>query len=119
MPRVKRGVTAHRRHKKVLKQAKGYYGARSRVYRVAKQAVTKAGQYAYRDRKQRKRYFRALWIQRINAAAREHGISYSRMIAGLKRQNIEIDRRVLADLAVHEKEAFAQLAEQAKAALAA
>lgn len=119
MPRVKRGVTAHRRHKKVLKQAKGYYGARSRVFRVAKQAVTKAGQYAYRDRKQRKRFFRALWIQRINAAARDNGLSYSKMIAGLKRQNIEIDRRVLADLAVHEKEAFAALAEQAKAALAA
>lgn len=119
MPRVKRGVTAHRRHKKVLKQARGYYGARSRVFRVAKQAVTKAGQYAYRDRKQRKRYFRSLWIQRINAAARESGLSYSRLIAGLKRENIEIDRRVLADLAVHEKEAFAALAERAKAALAA
>lgn len=119
MPRVKRGVTAHRRHKKVLKQAKGYYGARSRVFRVAKQAVTKAGQYAYRDRKQRKRYFRSLWIQRINAAARESGLSYSRLIAGLKRENIEIDRRVLADLAVHEKDAFAALAERAKAALAA
>ena len=119
MPRVKRGVTAHRRHKKVLKQAKGYYGARSRVYRVAKQAVTKAGQYAYRDRKVRKRMFRALWIQRINAAARECGLSYSRMINWLKQQNIEIDRRVLADLAVHEKEAFAALAEKAKEALAA
>ena len=119
MPRVKRGVTAHRRHKKVLKQAKGYYGARSRVYRVAKQAVTKAGQYAYRDRKVRKRMFRALWIQRINAAARECGLSYSRMINGLKQQNIEIDRRVLADLGVHEKEAFAALAEKAKEALAA
>ncbi|OUT97495.1 MAG: 50S ribosomal protein L20 [Flammeovirgaceae bacterium TMED32] len=119
MPRVKRGVTARRRHKKVLKQAKGYYGARSRVFRVAKQAVTKAGQYAYRDRKVRKRMFRGLWIQRINAAAREHGISYSRMINGLKKQNIEIDRRVLADLAIHEKEAFATLAEKAKSALAA
>ena len=119
MPRVKRGVTAHRRHKKVLKQAKGYYGARSRVYRVAKQAVTKAGQYAYRDRKVRKRMFRSLWIQRINAAARESGLSYSKMINGLKKQNIEIDRRVLADLAVHEKEAFAALAEKAKVALAA
>jgi len=118
MPRVKRGVTAHRRHKKVLKQAKGYYGARSRVYRVAKQAVTKAGQYAYRDRKVRKRMFRSLWIQRINAAARESGLSYSKMINGLKKQNIEIDRRVLADLAVHEKEAFAALAEKAKVALA-
>jgi large subunit ribosomal protein L20 len=119
MPRVKRGVTAHRRHKKVLKLAKGYYGARSRVYRVAKQAVTKAGQYAYRDRKVRKRMFRSLWIQRINAAARESGLSYSRMINGLSIANIEIDRRVLADLAVHEKEAFVILAEKAKAALVA
>ncbi|MFT7220901.1 MAG: large subunit ribosomal protein L20 [Candidatus Azotimanducaceae bacterium] len=119
MPRVKRGVTAHRRHKKVLKAAKGYYGARSRVYRVAKQAVTKAGQYAYRDRKVRKRVFRALWIQRINAGARECGLTYSRMIDGLTKQNIEIDRRVLADLAMNEKEAFAALAEKAKAALAA
>jgi len=117
MPRVKRGVTAHNRHKKVLKKAKGYSGARSRVYRVAKQAVTKAGQYAYRDRKVRKRMFRGLWIQRINAAARENGLSYSRMIDGLHKANIEIDRRVLADLAVHEKEAFTALAEQAKAAL--
>ena len=119
MPRVKRGVTAHSRHKKVLKQAKGYYGARSRVFRVAKQAVTKAGQYAYRDRKVKKRMFRGLWIQRINAAAREYGISYSRMIDGLRKQNIEIDRRVLADLAVNEKETFAILAEKAKAAVAA
>ncbi len=119
MPRTTRGVTAHRRHKKVLKQAKGYYGARSRVFRVAKQAVTKAGQYAYRDRKQRKRMFRGLWIQRINAAARECGISYSRLIAGLKKENIEIDRRVLADLALNEREAFDALAERAKAALAA
>jgi large subunit ribosomal protein L20 len=119
MPRTTRGVTAHRRHKKVLKQAKGYYGARSRVYRVAKQAVTKAGQYAYRDRKQRKRMFRGLWIQRINAAARECGISYSRLIAGLKKENIEVDRRVLADLALNEREAFDALAERAKAALAA
>lgn len=118
MPRIKRGVTSHRRHKKVLKAAKGYYGARSRVYRVANQAVTRAGQYAYRDRKVRKRDFRSLWIQRINAGARECGLSYSRMIDGLKKQNIEIDRRVLADLAVHEKEAFAQLADKAKAALA-
>ena len=117
MPRVKRGVTAHNRHKKVLKQAKGYYGARSRVFRVAKQAVTKAGQYAYRDRKVRKRMFRSLWIQRINAAARENGLSYSRMIDGLNKANIVIDRRVLADLAVHEKDAFAALAEQAKAAM--
>ncbi|MFT4797837.1 MAG: large subunit ribosomal protein L20 [Candidatus Azotimanducaceae bacterium] len=118
MPRVKRGVTAHRRHKKVLKQAKGYYGARSRIYRVAKQAVTKAGQYAYRDRKVRKRMFRALWIQRINAAARLHGLSYSRMIHGLKLAEVEVDRRVMADLAVHEKEAFAALAEIAKKAIA-
>ena len=117
MPRVKRGVTAHRRHKKVLKQARGYVGARSRVYRVAKQAVTRAGQYAYRDRKQRKRMFRSLWIQRINAAAREHGLSYSRLIAGLKSENIEIDRRVLADLAVNEKEAFAAITDRAKSGL--
>ncbi|MDK1025567.1 MAG: 50S ribosomal protein L20 [Gammaproteobacteria bacterium] len=117
MPRVKRGVTSHNRHKKVLKQARGYYGARSRVYRVAKQAVTKAGQYAYRDRKVRKRMFRGLWIQRINAAARENGMSYSRMIDGLKKANVEIDRRVLADLAVYEKAVFTALAEMAKAAL--
>ena len=116
MPRVKRGVTAHKRHKKILDQAKGYYGARSRVLRVAKQAVTKAGQYAYRDRKVRKRMFRGLWIQRINAAARMHGLSYSRLIDGLKKQGIEIDRRVLADIAVHEQEAFVALVEQAKAA---
>ena len=119
MPRVKRGVTAHKRHKKVLKAAKGYYGARSRVYRVAKQAVIKAGQYAYRDRRQRKRQFRALWIARINAAARVNGVSYSRLIAGLKKAEIEIDRKMLADLAVHEKASFAAIAEQAKAALAA
>ena len=118
MPRVKRGVTAHRRHKKVMKAAKGYYGARSRVYRVAKQAVTKAGQYAYRDRKVKKRMFRGLWIQRINAAAREHGLSYSRLINGLKKSEIEIDRRVLADLALHEPEAFTALANTAKEALA-
>ena len=119
MARVKRGTTTHRRHKKVLKAAKGYSGARSRVYRVAKQAVTRAGQYAYRDRKVRKRMFRSLWIQRINAAAREFGLSYSRLIDGLKKQNIEIDRRVLADLAVNEKAAFAALAEKAKEAQAA
>lgn len=119
MPRVKRGVTANKRHKKVLKQAKGYYGARSRVYRVAKQAVIKAGQYAYRDRRQRKRQFRALWIARINAAARINGISYSRLIAGLKKASIEIDRKMLADLAVQEKAAFAAVAEKAKEALAA
>ncbi|BBG29854.1 MULTISPECIES: 50S ribosomal protein L20 [Zymobacter] len=117
MPRVKRGVTAHRRHKKILKLAKGYYGARSRVFRVAKQAVIKAGQYAYRDRRQRKRQFRALWITRINAAARINGLSYSRFVAGLKKANIEIDRKVLADLAVHEKEVFGAIVEKAKAAL--
>ncbi|MCO7223775.1 50S ribosomal protein L20 [Pleionea sp. CnH1-48] len=119
MPRVKRGVTAHRRHKKVLKQAKGYYGARSRVYRVAKQAVIKAGQYAYRDRRQRKRQFRALWIQRINAASRECGLSYSRFINGLKKASVEVDRKILADIAVYDKAAFAALAEKAKAALSA
>ncbi|WP_438950784.1 50S ribosomal protein L20 [Porticoccus sp.] len=118
MPRVKRGVVAHRRHKKILKAAKGYYGARSRIFRVAKQAVTKAGQYAYRDRRVKKRTFRALWITRINAQSRAEGISYSRLIAGLKKANIELDRRVLADLAVHDKAAFAAVAEQAKAALA-
>ena len=103
MPRVKRGVTAHRRHKKILKKAKGYYGARSRVFRVAKQAVTKAGQYAYRDRRQRKRQFRALWITRINAQSRANGLTYSRLINGLKRADVALDRRVLADLAVHDK----------------
>ncbi len=110
MPRVKRGVTAKARHKKVLTAAKGYYGARSRVFRVAKQAVIKAGQYAYRDRRQRKRQFRQLWITRINAAARECGLSYSRFMDGLKKASIEIDRKVLADLAVRDKEAFAELA---------
>jgi len=119
MARVKRGVTAHARHKKVLKLAKGYYGARSRSYKTAKQAVIKAGQYAYRDRRQRKRQFRALWIVRINAAAREHGLSYSLFIAGLKKAAIDLDRRVLADMAMHEKEAFGALAQQAKSALAA
>ncbi|WLD56976.1 50S ribosomal protein L20 [Salinispirillum sp. LH 10-3-1] len=119
MPRVKRGVTARQRHKKVLKQAKGYYGARSRVFRVAKQAVIKAGQYAYRDRRQRKRQFRALWIARINAASRQNGLSYSRFINGLKRANVEIDRKVLADIAVYEAAAFTALAERAKKALAA
>jgi large subunit ribosomal protein L20 len=114
MPRVKRGVTARARHKKVLKQAKGYYGARSRVYRVAKQAVIKAGQYAYRDRRQRKRQFRALWIVRINAAAREFGLSYSRFMAGLSKASVSIDRKVLADIAVHDKEAFAELAKLAQ-----
>lgn len=115
MPRVKRGVTARARHKKVLKLAKGYYGARSRVYRVAKQAVIKAGQYAYRDRRQRKRQFRALWIVRINAAARECGLSYSRLMDGLKKASIDLDRKVLADLAVHDKAAFAELAKVAQA----
>lgn len=117
MARVKRGVTAKARHKKVLKRAKGHYGARSRVYRVAKQSVIKAGQYAYRDRRQRKRQFRALWIVRINAAAHESGLSYSRLMNGLKKASIEIDRKVLADLAVHDKAAFAVIAEKAKAAL--
>ncbi len=117
MARVKRGVTATRRHKKTLKAAKGYYGARRKVYRVAKQAVTKAGQYAYRDRKNKKRSFRALWIVRINAAARINGLSYSRMMNGLSRAEIEIDRKVLADLAIHDAAAFAALAEKAKASL--
>ncbi len=118
MPRVKRGVTAHARHKKTLKLAKGYYGARSRVYRVAKQAVTKAGQYAFRDRRVKKRDFRALWIVRINAQSRVEGMTYSRFIAGLKKAGITLDRRVMADLAVHDKPAFAALVERAKAALA-
>jgi len=118
MPRVKRGVTAKARHKKVLKLAKGYYGARSRVYKVAKQAVIKAGQYAYRDRRQRKRQFRALWIVRINAQARECGLTYSQFMNGLKKASIEIDRKVLSDMAVFDKDAFAVIAEKAKAALA-
>lgn len=118
MPRVKRGVTARRRHKKILSQAKGYYGARSRIYRVAIQAVTKAGQYAYRDRKAKKRTFRQLWIARINAQSRAEGITYSQFINGLKKSGIELDRRVLADMAIHDKEAFAELAGKAKAALA-
>jgi len=117
MPRVKRGVTARARHKKVLAQAKGYRGRRKNVYRVATQAVTKAGQYAYRDRRQRKRQFRALWIARINAGARECGLSYSRMINGLKKAAIEVDRKILADLAVYDKNAFSVLAEKAKASL--
>jgi large subunit ribosomal protein L20 len=119
MARVKRGVQAHARHKKVIRQAKGYSGRRKNVYRVAKQAVIKAGQYAYRDRRQRKRQFRALWIVRINAAARNCGLSYSRLINGLLRAGIEVDRKVLADLAVHDVTAFNALAEQSKAALAA
>ena len=117
MARVKRGVIARRRHKKVLKQAKGYYGARSRIFRVAKQAVIKAGQYAYRDRRQRKRQFRSLWITRINAASRANGINYSQFINGLKKAGIELDRRVLADIAVHDKAAFTAVVEKAKAAL--
>jgi large subunit ribosomal protein L20 len=117
MARVKRGVVAHARHKKVLKQAKGYYGARRKVYRVAKQAVIKAGQYAYRDRRTRKRMFRQLWIVRINAAARQFGMSYSRFMDGLNKAGIEVDRKVLADLAVHDIAAFGALAEKAKASL--
>ena len=117
MPRVKRGVTAHARHKKILDQAKGYKGRRKNVFRVAKQAVTKAGQYAYRDRRQRKRQFRALWIARINAAARLNGLSYSRFINGLKKGEIAIDRKVLADIAVFDAAAFSAIAEQAKANL--
>lgn len=119
MARVKRGVVAHRRHKKILDRAKGYYGARSRVYRVAFQAVIKAGQYAYRDRRNKKRQFRALWIARINAGARLNGLSYSRMIDGLKKAQVIVDRRVLADIAMHDAVAFAALAEKAKSALAA
>lgn len=119
MARVKRGVTARARHKKVISAAKGYYNARRKVYRVAKQAVTKAAQYAYIGRKQRKRQFRALWIVRINAAARLSGLSYSRLINGLKKANIEMDRKALADLAVHDLTAFAAIAEKAKASLAA
>jgi large subunit ribosomal protein L20 len=118
MPRVKRGVTSRARHKKVLKQSKGFRGRRGNVYRVAKQAVMKAGQYAYRDRRQRKREIRSLWITRINAAVRELGLSYSAFMAGLKRANIEIDRKVLADLAVLDKPAFAKIANQVKASLA-
>ncbi len=118
MPRVKRGVTARAKHKKVIAQAKGYRGRRKNVYRVATQAVTKAGQYAYRDRRQKKRTFRALWIARINAAARECGISYSLLINGLKKAEIEIDRKVLSDIAVHDKAAFVAIAEKAKASLA-
>lgn len=117
MSRVKRGVTARARHRKVLAKAKGYYGARNSVYRVATQAVTRAGQYAYRDRRQRKRQFRALWIARINAAARQFDISYSCLIHGLQKASIEIDRKMLADLAVHDIAAFGQLAERAKAQL--
>jgi large subunit ribosomal protein L20 len=117
MPRVKRGVTARARHRKVLGKAKGYYGARRKTFKTANQAVIKAGQYAYRDRRQRKRVFRALWIARINAAARENGLSYSRFINGLKQAGVELDRKVLADIAVHDRTGFAALAEQAKAQL--
>ena len=119
MPRVKRGVTARARHKKVLTLAKGFRGRRNAVYRIAKEAVMKAGQYAYRDRRVKKREFRALWIARINAGARQFGLSYSAFMNGLKKSAIEIDRKVLADLAVADKAAFAKLAEQAKARLAA
>ncbi len=118
MSRVKRGVTAHARHRKVIKKAKGYYGRRKNTFRVANQAVEKAGQYAYRDRRARKRNFRSLWIQRINAAAREAGMTYARFINGLSRAGIEVDRKMLADLAVKEPAAFKALAEKAKAALA-
>lgn len=119
MARVKRGVTARRRHKKVLKAAKGYYNARRKVFRVAKQAVTKAAQYAYIGRKQRKRQFRALWIVRINAAARVHGLSYSRFMNGLLKAGVTLDRKALADIAMHDAVAFGAIAEQAKRALAA
>ena len=119
MARVKRGVTARRRHKKILKLAKGYFNARHKVFRVAKQAVTKAAQYAYIGRKQRKRQFRALWIVRINAGARQFGLSYSRFMNGLKKAEITLDRKVLSDIAVHDLAAFGKLAEQAKRALAA
>lgn len=118
MPRVKRGVTAHARHKKVLAKAKGFRGRRKNVFRVAKQAVMKAGQYQYRDRRTRKREFRALWIARINAAVRELGMSYSVFMDGLRKGGIEIDRKVLADLAVHDMPAFTKIAEQAKASRA-
>ena len=117
MSRVKRGVTTHARHRKVIKKAKGYYGRRKNTFRVANQAVEKAGQYAYRDRRTRKRNFRALWIQRINAACRELEFTYGRFINGLGKAGVEVDRKVLADLAVHEPEAFKALVEKAKAAL--
>ena len=119
MARVKRGVAAHAKHKKVLKQAKGYYGRRKNTIRIAKQAVEKAMQYAYRDRKNRKRTFRALWIQRLNAAVREHGLTYSRFIDGLGKAGIEVDRKVLSDIAIREPDAFAAIVAQAKAALPA
>jgi len=119
MPRVKRGVASRARRKKVLKQAKGYRGARSRTYKVAKQAVMRAGQYAYRDRRVKKRVFRSLWIVRINAAARENGLTYSKLIAGLKKASIDLDRKTLANIAVNDKEAFTKIAEEAKSQLAA
>jgi large subunit ribosomal protein L20 len=118
MPRVKRGVAAHHRHKRILREAKGGYGARSRLFKTAREAVEKSWKYAYRDRKQRKRQFRVLWIARINAAAREHGLSYSRFINGLKRAGVEMDRKVLADLAVSDPRAFGALAEMAKSQVA-
>jgi large subunit ribosomal protein L20 len=118
MSRVKRGVTTHARHRKVIKKAKGYYGRRKNTFRIANQAVEKAGQYAYRDRRTRKRNFRALWIQRINAATRELGLTYGRFIDGLGKAGIEVDRKVLSDLAIHEPEAFKALVEKAQAALA-
>ncbi|MCY4420363.1 MAG: 50S ribosomal protein L20 [Gammaproteobacteria bacterium] len=117
MPRAKRAVVARARHKKILAKAKGYYGARSRTFRAAKQAVIKAGQYAYRDRRQRKRQFRSLWIVRINAAARQFGLSYSRLMDGLNKASVQIDRKVLADLAVHDIDTFGKIAERAKASL--
>ncbi|MFH1599394.1 MAG: 50S ribosomal protein L20 [Pseudomonadota bacterium] len=119
MARVKRGVTARRRHKKIIKLAKGYYNARRKVFRVAKQAVTKAQQYAYIGREQKKRQFRSLWIVRINAAARMHGLSYSRFMNGLLKANVTLDRKALADIAIHDPAAFGAIAEQAKRALAA
>ncbi len=119
MARVKRGVTAHARHKKVLKAARGYYGARSRAYRVAVQAVTKAGQYAYRDRRQKKRQFRELWIVRINAAARQHDMSYSRFMCGLKKAGIEIDRKILSEIAITDQAAFKHIVDKVRAALEA
>jgi large subunit ribosomal protein L20 len=118
MARVKRGVTAGARHKKILKKAKGYYNARSKVFRAAKQAVIKAGQYAYRDRRAKKREFRALWIARINAAARVHGLSYSVLMNGLLKSGLEVDRKMLADLAVHDAAAFGAIVDQVKASLA-
>lgn len=117
MARVKRGVTAHARHKKILNKAKGYYGARSRVYRVAYQAVIKSGQYAYRDRRQRKRQFRKLWISRINAAVRKSQLSYSTFIHGLKKLSINIDRKILSDIAIFDYSSFLKLVEQVRSSL--